>query len=246
MPATNPPRSQAAGAFATTRWSIVLSAGRDGTPSARQSLAELCETYWPPLYTFLRRTGCSPQEAEDTVQGFFARLLEKGDLAAVDPGRGRFRSYLLASLKHFLSNERDRARALKRGGRRVIESLDAEAAESRFVREPVEKHTPEALFEREWALTLLDRVQHRLAAEQVAGGKMERFIVLGQHLAGAAAQKYAESAARLGMTENAVKVAVHRLRQRFGELLREEIAETVSTPEEVDDEVRTLFEALRA
>lgn len=236
---------RSAGAFATTRWSIVLSAGRDGTPAARRALAQLCETYWPPLYAYLRRMDCSPQDAEDTVQGFFARLLETGDLADVDPVRGRFRSFLLVSLKHFLSNERDRARTVKRGGRRVIESLDVQTAESRFAREPAQNRTPESLFEREWALTLLDRVQHRLAAEQVARGKSERFAVLSPHLTGDAAEHYTDAATRLGMTENAVKVAVHRLRQRFGELLREEIAETVATPEEVDDEVNTLFEALR-
>ena len=232
--------------FATTQWSMVLAVGQAGTADARRALAELCETYWPPLYAYLRRTGCSREEAEDTVQGFFALLLERDDLRDVHPERGRFRSFLLASLKHLLSNERDRARAAKRGGGRKIVSFDVEAGESRFAREPADRRTPESLFDRAWALTVLERVSRRLEAEQAAGGKGDRYAVLASHLPGGATENYAAAADRLGRTENAVKVAVHRLRQRFGELLREEIAQTVSGPEEVDDEVKALFAALRA
>jgi RNA polymerase sigma-70 factor (ECF subfamily) len=231
--------------FATTHWSIVLAAGRNVSPQAKQALSALCQLYWLPLYSFLRRIGCTPEEAQDVVQGFFARLLEKGDLAQVSPERGRFRSFLLAAIRHFLANERDRARAIRRGGRRTAFSLDRDAAESRYAAEAADAETPEAMFDRQWALTLLARVQDRLREEFTSAGKAQRFNQLHPLLDGDSAGSYREAATALGLSENAVMVAVHRLRQRFRELLREEIAHTVAAPEQVDEEIRDLFAALR-
>jgi DNA-directed RNA polymerase specialized sigma24 family protein len=189
--------------------------------------------------------GTTSQEAEDVVQGFFARLLEKGDLAAVSPERGRFRSFLLASVKHYLANERDRARAMKRGGGRQAIPLDVPGAEAVFAADAASSAPPDAAFDRQWALTLLDRVQERLRDEFTAAGKGERFEHLHPLLSGEGAGSYREAAAALGLTQNAVMVAVHRLRQRFRELLREEIAQTVSGAEQIDEEIRDLFAALR-
>jgi RNA polymerase sigma-70 factor (ECF subfamily) len=231
--------------FATTRWSVVLAAGRDHTPQAQAALESLCQAYWRPLYGYLRRYGCQPQEAEDVVQGFFARLLEKKDLSRVSPERGRFRSFLLASLKHFLANERDRARAARRGGGRSAFSLDVEAAERRYAAEISHLQTPEAAFDRQWALTLLERVQKQLRDEFTAAGKQARFEQLHPLLSGESGGSYREAAAALGMSENAVMVAVHRLRQRFRELLRAEIAQTVEGEEAIDEEIHALFAALR-
>jgi RNA polymerase sigma-70 factor (ECF subfamily) len=231
--------------FATTHWSMVLAAKEVAAPQAQAALSALCNLYWLPLYGYLRRSGCAPEEAEDVVQGFFARLLEKGDLAQVSPERGRFRSFLLAAVKHFLANERDRARALRRGGGRTAFSLDVAAAESRYAAEASDSQTPDAVFDRQWALTLLARVQERLREEFAAAGKAGRYEHLHPLIGGEAAGSYREAAAALGLTENAVMVAVHRLRQRFRELLREEIAQTLSTPEQIDEEIRDLFAALR-
>jgi RNA polymerase sigma factor (sigma-70 family) len=232
--------------FATTQWNVVLAAGRDGLPDGSAALASLCETYWPPLYAFLRRDGCSPQEAEDIVQGFFCRLLEKGDLAHVAPEGGRFRSFLRTAIKHFLLNERDRERAAKRGDQQKAVSLDVVAAEERYAAQSAAQAAPDAVFDRQWGLLLLERVRQRLAEEFAAAGKKERFDLLQPLLSTEPAGSYRQVAAALGASENAAKVAVHRLRQRFGELLREEIAQTVETPEEIDDEIRDLFDALRA
>jgi DNA-directed RNA polymerase specialized sigma24 family protein len=231
--------------FATTRWSIVLAARAHGAPHAQAALENLCQTYWLPLYAYLRGVGCAPEEAEDIVQGFFARLLEKGDFAQVSPERGRFRSFLLAAVKHFLANERDRARAIRRGGGRAAFSLDVGAAESRYAAEACDRRTPETVFDRQWALTLLARVEDRLRGEFASAGKAERFAQLHPLLSGESGRSYGEAAAALGLTENAVMVAVHRLRQRFRELLREEIAQTLSGPEQIDDEIRDLFAALQ-
>lgn len=239
------PSGAGQGRFATTQWSVVLSAGKDSTPKSRAALSALCATYWPPLYAYLRRTGCSREVAEDTVQGFFALLLEREDLRTVSPERGRFRSFLLASLKHFLANERDRERALKRGGGRTVVSINAEDAEQRLANEPADRRTPETAFDREWALTLLERIHEQLRDEHAAAGKQERYDRLRPLLTGDGSSSLREAAAALGLSEGATKVAVHRLRQRFGELLRAEILQTVATPDEVDEEVRALFEALR-
>jgi RNA polymerase sigma-70 factor (ECF subfamily) len=231
--------------FASTRWSLVRAAGEAGTPAARTALSELCATYWLPLYAFVRRQGCTPEEAEDTVQGCFAQLLSRDDFRSLAPERGRFRAFLLASVKHYLSNQRDHERAAKRGGGRVIVGLDLQAAEERYRGWRSDARSPEAEFDREWALTLLDRVRHQLRDEAAAAGKLDRFELLSPFLTSESEGTLRATAETLGMSESAAKVAVHRLRQRFGELLRSEIAHTVESPAEVDDEVRALFEALR-
>jgi RNA polymerase sigma factor (sigma-70 family) len=232
--------------FATTQWSQVLRAGRGTSPASREALARLCEAYWYPLYAYVRREGYDAQEAENLTQEFFARLLEKNYLRLADPSRGRFRSFMLASLRHFLSNERDRERAVKRGGRVTIVSFEIETAEGRYSLEPRDPETPERVFERRWALTLLERTLLRLREEFQAVGKQKLFARLEGYLTGdEETLPYADLAADLGMTEGAIKVTVHRLRRRFGALLREEIGETVADPEEVDDEIRELFRVLQ-
>jgi len=230
--------------FQTTHWSLVLQAGGGSGPAAQEALARLCETYWYPLYAFVRRSGFDADSAQDLTQEFFARVLERDDLRLVSPARGRFRSFLLASLKHFLANERDRARAKKRGGGQPLLPLEVETAEGRYQREPPDPVTPEVVFERQWALTLLEQTYARLAAEQQEAGRQEAFARLKGTLTGDSAVAYAQLASELGTTEGAVKVAIHRLRRRFGELLREQIGETVETPGEIDDEIRYLFAAL--
>jgi RNA polymerase sigma-70 factor (ECF subfamily) len=230
--------------FATTHWSVVRAASRS-SPKSREALAALCEAYWYPLYAFVRRQGYSAPDAQDLTQEFFARLLEKNDLGVADRAKGRFRSFLLAAVKHFLSNQRDRARAKKRGGGRQVLSLDWDAGESRLGREPAHEITPERLFERRWALTILENVLARLRAEFEADGKYVLFARLKGVLTGeTAGGRYAEIATELGMTAGAVKVAVHRLRRRYREILRDEIAHTVSDPAEIDAEIRELFAVL--
>jgi RNA polymerase sigma-70 factor (ECF subfamily) len=243
--APEPPETRSAEAvrFATTHWSVVLTAACDHNSKAQAALANLCQTYWYPLYAFVRRQGCSPQDAEDLTQEFFARLMAKRSLRAVDRVKGRFRSFLLAALKHFLANEWARAKCLKRGGGQTLIPLDALSAETRFGREPADHCTPEASYERSWALALLDRVLARLAGEQERAARQAQFAQLQGCLTGAL-PPYVELAAKLGTTEGAVKVAVHRLRQRYRELLREEIALTVASPAEIEDEIRRLFRAL--
>jgi DNA-directed RNA polymerase specialized sigma24 family protein len=233
------------GRFQTTRWSVVLAAGHSPTTESRAALTTLCEGYWYPLYAFLRRQGHSADEAQDLTQGFFARVLEKGWLADVDPARGRFRSFLLASLTHYASNERDRARALKRGGPVPPLPLDIETAEGLYQLEPRDDLTPEHIFDRRWALTLLDRALARLRDECHARGKGNQFDALKEYLGGdRAGESYAAAGLSLDMSEGAVKVAVHRLRRRFRDLLRDEIAETVQTADQVEDELRHLFRSL--
>jgi RNA polymerase sigma-70 factor (ECF subfamily) len=235
-----------AGQFATTHWSVVLAAGNAASPGSRRALATLCEAYWFPLYAFARRLGRQPDDARDLTQAFFARLLEKDFLRAADPARGRFRSFLLAAFKHFLAKEHDRAAAQKRGGGKHMFSLDLASAEGRYGLEPASGLTPERAYERRWALTLLDRVMRRLQDESSALGKERLFDRLKVFLTGDSdTPPYREVADELGMTEGAVKVAVHRLRRRFRELVLEEIAQTVDGPAEVEDELRHLFEALR-
>jgi RNA polymerase sigma factor (sigma-70 family) len=232
--------------FATTRWSLVLAAGADvSSVEAHEALATLCETYWYPLYAFLRGRGSSVEDAQDLTQAFFARVLEKHAIRQADPARGRFRSFLLASLKNFAANERDRDIAKKRGGGVPVVSLEFESAEGRFQLEPASSETPEKIFDRRWALTLLDRVLSRLKAEMVSHGREAQFDRLKAYLTGDQPQlSYAETAADVGMSEGAVKVAVHRLRRHFRDLLRDEIAQTVSSPGEIDDELRHLWAAV--
>jgi RNA polymerase sigma-70 factor (ECF subfamily) len=231
--------------FSTTRWSLILTASQGSTPEARDALSSLCQLYWYPLYAFTRRQGHPPEDSRDLVQGFFTRLLEKNDLAAVDPQRGRFRSWLLASLKHYLANEWDREQAQKRGGGQTFISIDSEAAEGLYGLEPSHELTPERLYERRWALTLLEHVLATLANECAQLGKQALFERLRGTLAGDSEQvAYPRVAEELGMSPGAVKVAAHRLRGRYRELLRAEISQTVERPEDVDDEIRLLLAAL--
>jgi RNA polymerase sigma-70 factor (ECF subfamily) len=244
-PRPDSPRT-AAGRFETTHWSLVLAARDPAAPDARAALAVLCAAYWYPLYAFVRRKGHDPDHAADLTQAFFARLLEKGDLHAVDRARGRFRSFLLAACTHFLANERDRLTARKRGGGRAPVSIDVRDAEGRYRAEPAHGLTPERLYERRWALTLLDEVLGRLAGEYRGVGKGALYDRLKAALIGAeAASPYADVGRQLGMSEAAVKKAAQRLRARYRELLRERIAATVDDPGEVEDEIRALFTALR-
>jgi RNA polymerase sigma factor (sigma-70 family) len=231
-------------AFVTTHWSVVLTAGRSDTTRARTALENLCQTYWHPLYAYVRRRGYSPEDAQDLTQEFFARLLERNAVATVAPDRGRFRSFLLASMNHFLADEWDKARAQKRGGGRVI-SLDLRTAETRLDGPSARELTPEQAFERRWTITLLEQVYRKLEVAYGQEGKGKVFEVLRPALAGASRDApYAELARRLGTSEGAVKVAVHRLRRRYRALLRDTIADTVSGPDEVEDELRYLFRTL--
>jgi RNA polymerase sigma-70 factor (ECF subfamily) len=226
---------------------VVIHAQQGDSTEAREALETLCRAYWYPLYAFVRRQGVTPEDAQDLTQAFFERLIEKNFLADVQREKGRFRSFLLAALKHFLANEWDKARAQKRGGGAVHVPIDTASAETRYGLEPAHLDTPERLFERRWAITLLDRVLERLRDEHVKAGKAELFEQLKPCLtAEKAALGYAELGALVGLSEGAVKVAVHRLRQRYRELLRAEIAETVDSPAEVEDELRHLFTALSA
>jgi RNA polymerase sigma factor (sigma-70 family) len=239
-------QNASSGGFAATRWTLVLSAARGSeTPRAAAALAELCRIYWYPLYAYVRRRNYDVHQAEDLTQEFFARLLEKNDLADVDRRKGKFRAFLLAALKHFLANQRRNSRAQKRGGGELVLSLNTTTAESRYRLEPSHDMTPERLFERQWALTVLDRVLAGLQTEMTAQGRQLLFDALKHVLtADQNSISYAAVAAELNMTEGAVKTAVHRLRRRYRELLREEIAQTVAGPEEIDDEIRYLLSCL--
>ncbi|HZU35482.1 MAG TPA: sigma factor [Gemmataceae bacterium] len=232
--------------FASTHWSVVAAAAQRWSPEARQALETLCQTYWYPLYTYARRRLANADDARDLTQSFFVRLLEKDYLQAADPKRGRFRSFLLTAFMHFLAKERDHAQAQKRGGGRQTISFDFQAGERRYTLEPVDRATPEALFERRWALTILEQAMARLRQEFVSAGKAALFDALKGALAGdGTIGPYGDVANQLGMSEQAIKVAVHRLRRRYRELLRAEIAQTVDRPEEVDEELHALFAAVR-
>ena len=239
-------RSPSAGGwFATTHWSIVLLAGQERSDQSADALEKLCRAYWYPLYAFVRRQGYEPEKAQDLTQEFFARLLEKNWVAEADPTRGRFRTFLLAALKHFLANEWNHAQRLKRGGGREFIELDAATAEERFVLEPADLATPELLYDRRWALTLLDRAQERLREEMAVSGQQERFEVLEPTLTGERTSlPYQEIAARFGVTETAVKSMVLRLRRRFRDLLRDEVAQTIGDAKDVDAELASLFATL--
>jgi RNA polymerase sigma-70 factor (ECF subfamily) len=230
--------------FATTRWTLVLAARDRAAPEAGQALAELCRLYWYPLYAYVRGRGHPHDRAQDLTQEFFARLLEKDALAAVEQDKGRFRSFLLAACRHFLANQHDHDQAQKRGGGRQALSIDFRDADGRYTHEPAHGETPERLFERRWALALLDQVLTRLRGDYEASGKGRLFEGLKGRLTGDAGASHARAAAELGLSEGAVKVAVHRLRKRYRELLREEIAQTLDDPGQVEDEIRALFAAL--
>jgi DNA-directed RNA polymerase specialized sigma24 family protein len=236
----------ARGVFATTHWSVVLAAGKGDAPDSEQALALLCRHYWYPLYAFVRQQGQDVHAAQDLTQEFFARLLARNWLAAADPDRGRFRTFLLTALKRFLANEWDRARAQKRGGGVQPLPLDFDAGEQRLVREPATAEAPDAIFVKRWALELLHRTLERLRAEYAGRGKGELFARLEDTLTGHRTDDtYGGIAHQLGLSEAAVKMQAMRLRRRFSELLREEIAHTVATPEDVEEELRFLSDALR-
>lgn len=231
--------------FVTTHWSVVLSAGRSDTPRAAEALQRLCQAYWYPLYAYVRRRGYSPEDSQDLTQEFFARLLEGNRVRSADQQKGRFRSFLLAGMNNFLADEWDKSRAQKRGGGLRTVPLQFDTAETRYGSEPVDNVTPEQSFERRWALTLLDDVLKRLGAEYEREGKAGLFAALNPCLVGdRTSQPYQELSQKMGMTESAMKSAVHRLRRRYRQLLRGEIANTVASADEVDDELRHLFTVL--
>jgi RNA polymerase sigma-70 factor (ECF subfamily) len=231
--------------FATTHWSVVLAAGGDSSPSARAALEQLCRTYWYPLYAYARRRGQGPEDAQDLTQEFFRRLLLSDWIARADQNKGRFRTFLLCGLENFLANEWQKAQRIKRGGGREFIALDALNAEERYRLEPPDAASADKLFERRWALTLLERVLARLQAELSASGDAERFEALRSALLGEPSPEgYAGLAKQFGVSESAVKSWVRRLRQRYRELLREEVAHTVNSQEDVEDELRHLFRVL--
>jgi RNA polymerase sigma factor (sigma-70 family) len=244
--ATDVSGQQSGAAFATTHWSIVLEAQGE-SPAAQEALEKLCRTYWRPIFAFLRRQGISPDEAEDITQGFFAELLERRSLSAVRKEKGRLRSFLLGGLKYFLANEERRAMAAKRGkGQRPIPLEELRAGE-RIETEPADPMTPDQIYERRWALTVLERVLSRLKDEYLAADNAALFNSLKELLPGEpGSPSQAEIAARLGMSENAVRQAFYRFRQRYQALLREEIANTVATPADIEDELRHLIAVLEA
>jgi RNA polymerase sigma factor (sigma-70 family) len=231
--------------FSTTHWSVVLTAGASASAGSREALERLCRAYWYPLYSYLRRRGCDAHQAEDCAQSFFAALLQGNALERANPERGKFRSFLLSCLNHYLADQRDLAQAQKRGGGKTIVSLDVEDAETRYQVEPAHDLTPERLFEKSWALTVLDNAMARLKAESAEAGRQDLFESLKPYLpASRGPASYKDVAAKLGMTEGAVKVAVHRLRDRYRRLVREEVAQTVASPDQVEEEIQALFAAL--
>jgi RNA polymerase sigma factor (sigma-70 family) len=231
--------------FATTHWSVVLAAGDRDSESAESALAALSQAYWYPLYAYVRRRSYSPEDAQDLTQSFFAALLQKNYLDRANHERGRFRTFLLSSLENFLANEWDRSTALKRGGGQRTVSWDEQDAEGRYLNEPADEMTPERIFEKRWAVTLLELVMKRMREEFLVGGKAELFEAIKPHLwSEGPATSYAQLAVQLNMTVVAVKGTVHRLRHRYRDLLRAEIAHTVASPGEVDDEIRHLIKVM--
>ena len=230
--------------FATTHWTVVVAAGRRSTPQSDRAREELCRTYWYPLYAYVRRQGHSKEDAEDLTQGFFAAFLKRNYLEDVRSEKGRFRAFLLAVLKHYLANEYDRAGRQKRGGGVAPLSLDWQDADTRYQIDPADRFSPDKLYDRAWATTLLEQVIARLRAECAAEGKGKVFEQLKPFLTmGKSDIPYAQAAASLGLNEGAARVAVHRLRKRYRELLREEIAQTLTEPADIEEELRALFQA---
>jgi RNA polymerase sigma factor (sigma-70 family) len=230
--------------FATTRWTVVLAAGGPGSPSADVALEELCRTYWYPLYVYVRHRGHSPEDAEDLTQAFFSRFLAKNYLAGLDSNRGRFRAFLLASLKHFLANEWDRSQRQKRGGGATLLSLDYHGADTRYQIDPPDNLSPDKLYDRAWATTLLERVITRLREENQNEERAGHFEQLKSYLmVGASDIPYAAAADALAMSEGTVRVAVHRLRRRYRELLKQEIIQTLADPSQAEEEMRALMGA---
>ncbi len=233
--------------FHTTSWTLVVAAA-DGqsTTHSRLALESLCQTYWRPVYSFIRRSSGDKDQAQDLTQGFFALMLEKKYLQDADRARGKFRSFLLTAVKHFLANEFDRAHALKRGGGKIPISIDPADAEGSYAAEAAEQDTPESLFERRWALSILEQVMAKLRAEFAGAGKSDHFDQLAGFLSGSAETPYEALAVEMGISPGALRVAVHRMRRRYRDLLRAEIGETVSKPGEIDEEIRFLLSTLSA
>ena len=232
--------------FATTRWSLVVHAGDARSPQQSDALAQLCKTYWYPLYVFIRRQGATPDDAQDLTQEFFARLFERNFLDRADREKGKFRWFLLGAVKHFLSNERERQKAVKRGGGQVHIPLDEIMAEKRYQLEPSTDLTPEKLFERAWATTLLARVREQLREHYEKAGKRERFQQLESFLPGGQEKRsYTDAARALEVSEGALRVELHRMKETYRQLLRTEIAHTVSTPMEIDEELRHLIKVMQ-
>jgi RNA polymerase sigma-70 factor (ECF subfamily) len=248
----DPDQTKAPSAFPDTRWSLV-SGVREGRADAgdieraERALSELCQLYWFPLYVFVRRRGYSAHDAEDLTQGFLVRLIERGDFGSADREKGRLRSYLLGAMKNYLSERHKYETAQKRGGKAQTISIDGAEAEERYALEPREEETPETQFEKRWALTVLENILGRLRAEYESSGKSEQFEALQPMLAwGGQEGGHADAAAKLGISENNVRVSLHRLRKRYGELMREEIADTVAAEGEVDEELNYLMSVLRS
>lgn len=244
MSTTHETGSQSHQAFVTTHWTQVLLAADYHSPDSAQALEKLCQSYWPPLYCYLRRDGRSSHEAEDLTQAFFARLLERNTLAMANPERGRFRNFLLTALKNFVVNEWRSEHTQKKGGQFQILSLDAQTAENHYVAEPGDHLTPEVLYDKQWALTVVERVMDRLRAEYTTIGKADLFEDLKPFLAAKKATPHAELAKKHGIPVSTIGVIIYRLRERYGELLREKIAAIVNEPSEIDDEIRYLIAAL--
>jgi len=238
------PPEPARESFVTTAWSVVLRAASDA-PEAKQALQELCCSYWYPLYAWLRRGGNSPHDAEDTIQGFFASLLENNAIRYADPNRGRFRSFLLASLRRFMSRQQEHSTAAKRGGGRPLLSIDTGTGEERYRHEPADTLTADKLYDYLWALSVIQRVIDRLQAEHAAAGKQVLFEALQGCLTYQQQVDAVAIARQLGMSEGAVRVAIHRLRRRFADALRGEVSQTIDSPEAVADELRSLMSALQ-
>lgn len=236
--------SSGQGNFPTTHWTLVATAGQRDGPGSRQALASLCEAYWYPLYVYARRRGYTPEQAQDHTQEFFARFIEHDYFNRADPERGRFRSFLLSSFKFYLCDEVGRARAQKHGGGVAPLPFEVSKGEERYAREPVNNETPERLYERRWARTLLERVIERLRAEFVSHGRPEHFKKLKPCLQGDSEVSYAELAHQLETTESALKVGIHRMRKRYRDLIRLEIADIVADPADIDAELRYLITAL--
>ncbi len=231
--------------FASTHWSVVLAAAADKSPASSAALEKLCRSYWYPLYAYVRGRGYGPEDAQDLTQDFFARLLANHGLEGVSPLKGKFRSFLLASVNHLLSDERDRATCQKRGGGKKILVFEAQTAEERYRLEPLDELTPENVFERRWAASLIERVLGELEEEYSRTGRGLVYRVLQAFISGEGpGRDYAVAARQLAMTEGTARVAVHRLRQRFGTMFRAAVAETVDTPEDVEAEMRYLLAAL--
>jgi len=231
--------------FATTHWSVVLQAGESQSSQGTAALEELCRTYWYPLYAFIRRKGRTEEDAKDLTQQFFAGLLERKDIQRIDARKGKFRTFLLTALTHFLANERDYQQAAKRGGGKTIISMDAITAEQWRRLEPASQLSPDKLFDQRWAMTLLEQAVSQLREEMCALGKAEQFAELKGFLTDEPSDgEYTSAAQRLGSTSHSVAVAVHRMRQRYRELVRAEVAHTVSSPMEVEEEMRHLYVAL--